>query len=61
MIDPDCPLRCWARVVGGDHLSDETIERIWKETLDRVEFQKRVSDLSKLIYPSSEHSRRAEK
>ena len=54
MLDPNCPLRCWARVGGGDHLSDETIERIWSETLDRVEFQKRVSELSKILYPSSE-------
>ena len=60
-LDYNCPLRCWARVCGGDHLSDETIERIWSETLGRIEFQKRVSELSKIIYPSSEQSGEAEK
>ena len=45
-LDRNCPLRVWARPFGGDKLSDDVLEKIWKKTLDRVEFQKTVSNHS---------------
>lgn len=44
-LSPNCPLRIWARPFGGDEIEDDRLTELWRNTLDRVKFQEKVSKI----------------